>query len=141
MPIERLARPRCRRCGYDIFGVRDLRCPACGTALDVRDFNSDGPDTRAELRRYERNTALAAGIGVLILAGLLTPIAVILWALSRYGVASPHLTLLAVIMIIWMAGLAMFACRSAAAWLRSRRHGPGAGSDAFDKDQRRQPRP
>jgi len=27
-------RPKCRKCGYDLRGQQDLRCPECGTAFD-----------------------------------------------------------------------------------------------------------
>jgi len=32
--IGSAGRPRCRKCGYDLRGQRELRCPECGTEFD-----------------------------------------------------------------------------------------------------------
>lgn len=70
--------PRCPKCGYPIFGLRDMRCPECGRTLDVRDFSIG--EEGEELRRTKLTRDSL--IGGLIAAFCLLIFVVVAWAIT-----------------------------------------------------------
>ena len=48
--------PHCSRCGYLLHGLRDLRCPECGTAFSVPQADSAG-GVRSWLRTHKTTSA------------------------------------------------------------------------------------
>ena len=59
--------PRCPGCGYDIFGLRDMRCPECGRPLTIGDFSLSDDDSP---RHERRDTIIGIGVCVLIAVAL-----------------------------------------------------------------------
>ena len=40
--------PRCRKCGYLLVGLRDPRCPECGTGFDLEELKSAPDETELQ---------------------------------------------------------------------------------------------
>jgi hypothetical protein len=60
---------RCRRCGYDLQGQVEARCPECGLAFDMAELDAHRAGEFVELPRPSRSRS---AIGFAIVAGILT---------------------------------------------------------------------
>ena len=115
MPTHADNGPVCPGCGYSIFGLREMRCPECGRALDVRDFNLDGGQ-RSESRRYERHALIGGSGAVALLALILGLLLLVANASLRRGFVPCLLPLLIVAVAITLVRVLGQTGRSAA-WL------------------------
>jgi hypothetical protein len=58
------ARLRCGNCGYDLTGVRDLRCPECGVPVPMRPAGRALTSGESDCRRDYAEPLVMLGIGV-----------------------------------------------------------------------------
>jgi len=119
------ALPCCPGCGYEIFGIRDMRCPECGRELSVLDFNPDTAARHGESQRYERNAALGGVVGFVFLLAALGAMLLLFAGFFKLGFLSLRLMLLIGLGVIGF--VAVWACIAAAnssrgvwSWLRGR---------------------
>jgi hypothetical protein len=96
------ARPACPVCGYDIFGVREMRCPECGRELSITDFNPDYAPRTGDSRRYERDGAVGGLAGVIVLMLLLLPMLWVAGQFARYRVMPGAVMLAIGGLVVWL---------------------------------------
>src|SRR5215831_11186551 len=113
--------PLCPRCDYPIFGIRDMRCPECGLALDVRDFNPENAASRGESQRYERNTAAGGLIGIVVVGTMLAGVIGLALYLLRHGFVPGFLLLAISFLALLLVGLLVQTGQSFGAWFKGRR--------------------
>jgi hypothetical protein len=125
MPTEKARRPRCPKCGYDLLGVPDMRCPECGRPLHVSDFSIDGPEPGSEMKRYHRDGALGGLLGLVLIGLPLALVCVVIGAMARYGFVVREMVLLAVMLVVMLGAAIGLAVKSSWALARSSRKKPG----------------
>jgi len=72
---------RCRRCGYDLQGQADSRCPECGTTFDL----SGKPKLDPDGDEHKRQSSLARTVTFLVMAALLLAVTFGLVAYTRFA--------------------------------------------------------
>ncbi len=113
--------PACPRCGYVIFGLRDMRCPECGRALDVRDFNISGASTPRDRRRYERTGAISGVVLSVILLAAIVPLGMLCCSMFGNGYLPIRLVMLIVVLIVCLCGVLDQAVRDGASYVKGSR--------------------
>jgi hypothetical protein len=95
--------PSCPACGYPIFGLRDMRCPECGRALDVRDFAIDRDESSAIQKKLRRDgrIGITAGLILLLIPGAL--VALLAYAFISYNRVPPCTVIAALVFFaVWI---------------------------------------
>jgi hypothetical protein len=121
MADPRPFRAACPDCGYDIMGVRNMRCPECGRELSVLDFNPDTQPRTHEIRRYERNDLMAGSMGVVVLLLFFTPVALLVLSFARFGLIPLFPVLIGAVLLIWIVAMIGVTGRSLFSWATGKR--------------------
>ena len=98
-----------------------MKCPECGRALGVRDFNPDDDSNRGQARRYERNSVIGALGACLILGVVLLPAVLLAVHSARYGWVSGRLVLCIVFVGAWLIAVVGYAGQSLWGWFNSKK--------------------
>ena len=121
--MSKVQGPTCPKCGYPIFGVRDMRCPECGRVLDVRDFDPSGAEHRGEARRYERHAAVGGLIAIVVVLILLAGVVTTVIYFMRFGVVPWILLIVFGALVVLLLGLLGQTGQNILEWFRGRRGG------------------
>jgi hypothetical protein len=113
--------PVCPGCGYPIFGLREMRCPECGRALDVRDFSIDNAENRGDAAKYERTTAIGGVVGIVVLLALLAGMLFVIQPFLRFRLVPILFPLIIIGLVITLIGVAGQTMRSVWTLLKGRR--------------------
>lgn len=111
-----------------------MRCPECGRALDVRDFNFDLEDSRAHQKKLRRDGRIGVTAGLVMLLIPLGLMGLLGYAFLQYNVLPRGLLLVFVFLAIWIVRVLIWIGDEA---LPAKKRTRGTPADSRDGPSRR----